>query len=169
MRLTVKLSKGTICPLVPHIGLLWMDSHHGTGNHILLWPMGKRSSLILNIPSNPGPRQRERMHGLTIHFSCSIRFSTSHVFHSLFLLNKKLWRGKKIERVEKRGRIDAPSERCRAEQGPGCIVSPAPRRSIAQLEVRRRLKSLVEWSTAKNTRGKTGMLRGKAIDRQIDW
>lgn len=41
-----------------------------------------------------------------------------------------------MERVEERGRIDGPSERCRAEQGPGCIVSVAPRQSIAQLEAR---------------------------------
>lgn len=135
-------------------------------NRILLWPMGKCSSLILNIPSNPGPRQHAWPH-VALFLFYPLLLSCLPLTVSL---NKKLWRGKKIERVEKRGRIDAPSERCRAEQGPGCIVSPAPRRSIAQLEVRRRLQSLVEWSTAKTPEEKQEcweerQLTGRLIDR----
>lgn len=166
---TLKLSKGTTCTRVPYIELLWMDSHLGSGYHIIVYCYDRWASavlwfLIFLAIQGPGSTR-----GLTLHFSCSIRFYFSCLPLTVSL-NKMLWRGKKIERVEKRGRIDAPSERCRAEQGPGCIVSPAPRRSIAQLEVRRRLKSLVEWSTAKTPEEKQEcweerQLTGRLIDR----
>lgn len=136
-------------------------------NCILLWPMGKWSSLILNIPSNPGPRQHAWPHDALFLFYPLLSFSCLPLTVSP---NKKLWRGKKDSEGGKEREDRCPSERCRAEQGPGCIVSAAPRRSIAQLEARRRQKSLVEWSTTKTPEEKQEcweerQLTGRLIDR----
>lgn len=81
---TLELSKGTTCPLVTHTELLWMDSHFGSRNRIIVYCYDRWASAVLWFSVFLTIQGPVSMLGLTMHFSCSILPSTSHVFHSLF-------------------------------------------------------------------------------------
>lgn len=81
---TLELSKMTMCPLVAHIELLWMDSHLGSSKHIIVYCCDRWASAVLWFSIFLTIQGPGSMLGLTMHSSCSIRSSTSHVFHSLF-------------------------------------------------------------------------------------